>query len=102
LDELQEIEIEVSVLTEPRQLAHSDPQSLLAQLVPGKTGVILQSGFRSATYLPQVWDQLPAKREFLSSLCRKGGNALDCWTHPSTQVSTYEVEKFSESDFDLQ
>ena len=60
-EELDRIEFEISVLTEPRPLEFNSTAELLNKLQPFRDGVILQIGGRKATYLPQVWSRLPAK-----------------------------------------
>ncbi len=96
-NELDKISIEVSVLTSPRQITPSSPKELLSTLIPLKHGIILKNGFRQATFLPQVWEQLPDKEEFLSHLCRKGGMPPLCWKDPNTQVFLYNDMAFSEN-----
>ncbi|MFH0978410.1 MAG: AmmeMemoRadiSam system protein B [Candidatus Woesearchaeota archaeon] len=95
-DELKDIQIEISVLSIPQQLDFSGPEDLKSRLVPLRDGVVLESGWQGATYLPQVWEDLPDKEEFLSSLCEKGGAVADCWKDDSTKVYTYQAEVFSE------
>ncbi|MCK7510030.1 MAG: AMMECR1 domain-containing protein [Desulfobacterales bacterium] len=60
--ELDKIRIEVSILTEPETLAYSDAD-LLNKLRPGIDGVIIRQGYAGATFLPQVWEQLPDKEK---------------------------------------
>ncbi len=95
-DELENINVEISVLTSPQALHFETPEELLDQLKPGIHGVILSLGHHSATFLPQVWEQLPKKEKFLSSLCLKGGMAQDAWRDSKIDVKVYEVEHFPE------
>lgn len=95
-DELADIDIEVSVLTEPRRLEFTDAEDLKKKLIPGVHGVILSRGGRSAVFLPQVWDQLPDKERFLENLCMKCGLPKHAWQEPDTRVSVYEAEYFSD------
>jgi MEMO1 family protein len=97
-DELDKIEIEISILTVPEPLAFSSPQDLLDKLRPYKDGVVLQIGSRGATYLPQVWEQIPDKATFLNSLAQKAGCAPDDWRRSDAKVSIYHVEPFNESE----
>ena len=97
-DELDKIEIEVSVLTVPEPLAFSSPDDLLNKLQPHKDGVVLQIGNRGATYLPQVWEQIPDKVQFMNTLAEKAGCAPDAWRGPDTKVQIYHVESFKESE----
>lgn len=92
--ELESIRVEVSVLTRPKPLAFDGPDDLLDKLVPGRDGVILQKGFHQSTFLPQVWDQLPDKVQFLQRLSVKGGMAADGWKDAS--VKTYRAIHFEE------
>ncbi|MFH1641344.1 MAG: AmmeMemoRadiSam system protein B [Nanoarchaeota archaeon] len=96
-EELEDIDIEISVLSVPQKLDFDSGDDLLNQLQPGIDGVVIQQGARQSTYLPQVWDNFRSKEEFLSSLCKKGGMAIDCWDNLSTQVYTYHAFVFSES-----
>ncbi len=97
-DELDQVEIEISVLTVPEPLAFSSPEDLLAKLQPNRDGVVLRMGGLSATYLPQVWEQIPDKTQFLDTLAEKAGAAAGDWRAPGTQVFTYRVEAFKESE----
>jgi uncharacterized protein len=96
-DELPLISIEISHLTAPEPLPYSKPLDLPGLLHPHLDGVILKDGYRRATFLPQVWEQLPDAPMFLSHLCQKMGAAVDLWRHKVLDVSIYHVEEFSES-----
>ncbi len=95
-EELDQLEIEISVLTEPQQLHFNSPEELLSQLQPYRDGVLLRIGATSATYLPQVWAQIPDKATFLNKLCQKAGCEASAWKNPETAVYTYGVESFEE------
>jgi AmmeMemoRadiSam system protein A len=92
--ELDAITVEVSVLEPAEALAFTDRAHLVAQLAPGKDGLILTDGTRRATFLPQVWDALPDPDDFLDELARKAG------IHPARihacSVHRYRVRKWSE------
>jgi AmmeMemoRadiSam system protein A len=95
--EVDRLEIEISVLTTPRPLLFASPEDLLEKLHPHQDGVVLRIGGRSATYLPQVWDQLPDKVDFLNNLAEKAGCEPDAWRQPGALVLIYHVEAFKES-----
>ena len=95
-DEWKDVHIEISILTEPKPLSYTDAQDLLGKLRPGIDGVIIKKGFHQSTFLPQVWDQLPDKREFLNHLCLKAGLGGDAWKKGDLEVSTYQVQAFEE------
>jgi len=96
--ELDEVEIEVSVLGKPASLKYKDADDLVRKLKPGKDGVILRKGAYGATFLPQVWDQIKVPEDFLSHLCAKAGLDSDEWQKGDLKVQTYSVEAFSESE----
>jgi len=96
--ELDEIHIEISVLTIPKQFEFGSTQKLLDRLRPEIDGVVLKVGHRQATFLPQVWKQLPDKREFLIRLAMKAGLAGDAWEDPEAQVLLYQAEAFQEQE----
>jgi uncharacterized protein len=94
--ELDSIEIEISRLTFPKDLVYTDAEDLLDRLHPHTDGVILRDGFHRATFLPQVWEKIPDKAEFLDNLCYKMGESPDTWRRKHLDVQVYQVEEFRE------
>lgn len=94
--ELPRVRVEVSVLTPATAMTFADEADALRQLRPGSDGVILEYGWLRSTFLPQVWEQLPEPRLFLSHLKQKAGLAGDFWAK-DIQLSRYGVEKFKEA-----
>ena len=90
--ELNFIKIEISILSKPVSISYKDKTELFKK-VSGK-GVILQSGYHRATFLPQVWKQLPQPEDFLRHLSRKAGLFSDDYLTASYE--TYEVYAFEE------
>ena len=97
-NEVESIHIEISRLTKPVPLAYSNPTELPELLKPHVDGVVLSDGRRRATFLPQVWQQLPDVAEFLSHLCQKMGVQSDLWRRETLEVETYQVEEFEEAE----
>ncbi|MBI9090362.1 MAG: AmmeMemoRadiSam system protein A [Desulfobacterium sp.] len=95
-EELDLADIEVSVLSAPKRLSHATAEELVSKLEPGKDGVIISKGMAKATFLPQVWDQLPKPSMFLSHLCTKAGLSSDEWKTQGLEVMTYRVQCFCE------
>ncbi len=95
-DEISTIIIEISVLSRPEQLQYSGTDELLQRLRPGIDGVVIKDGRMRATFLPQVWEQLPDSEEFLSHLCAKMGAPSGLWKTKNLAVFTYQVEEFHE------
>ncbi|MBF0183436.1 MAG: AmmeMemoRadiSam system protein B [Magnetococcales bacterium] len=94
-EELAALRIEVSLLSAPQPFPYSSPEDLLQRLQPGVHGVILSKGGRRATFLPQVWEQLPEAQSFLQHLCQKAGLSADCWRE-MPEISVYTVQKIVE------
>lgn len=94
--ELGVVHIEISRLTQPSPLEYDGPADLLAKLQPGVDGVILRDGRNRATFLPQVWEQVPQPEKFLCQLCMKMGAPSDTWRRKPLLVSIYRVEEFHE------
>lgn len=88
--------VEVSILSPARPMDFSGEADALAQLRPGIDGVILEHGWHRATFLPQVWEQLPDPREFMAHLKNKAGLSPDFWAD-GIRLSRYTVEKFKEA-----
>jgi len=93
--ELPKTHIEVSVLAEPQPMTFTSQQDALDQLRPGTDGLILQSGRHRATFLPQVWEQLPEPAEFVTHLKRKAGLPAGHWD--GVKLWRYEVQAFHEA-----
>ncbi len=94
-EELKDIEIEVSLLTVPKELLYKDIEDLRNKIKPMVDGVILQLDGYQATFLPQVWEDLKSFDEFFAHLCLKASLPMDCLKyHP--KIYTYQVEKIEE------
>ena len=98
LEELKDIKIEITVLSEPRDLLFTSPEDLLAKLRPLKDGVILTTRYGQSTYIPQVWKNIPDKEKFMSTLCQKHGAPWDTWKndYKNIKVLTYQAIYFGE------
>ncbi len=89
--------IEVSVLSPLSEIEYSDAQGLLSKLEPHRHGVLLKfPNGAGSTFLPQVWEQLPAKGDFLSHLCAKAGMPPDSWRTLRPKVLIYTVQSAEE------
>ena len=93
-EELSGITIEISVLSLPVTISYTDSQDLLKK-VEGK-GVIIAAGFNRATFLPQVWEQLPDPEVFMSHLCSKAGLPSTYWKEGTLEVQVYTAYVFGE------
>jgi AmmeMemoRadiSam system protein A len=95
--EFADVLVDVSLLSKPQAIQFSSEQDALAQLQPGKDGVILEFGRQRATYLPQVWEQLPDPQSFIANLKNKAGLPQDFWSE-GIRLSRYSVQKWHEGD----
>jgi len=88
--------IEVSLLTVPELLSYTDTNDLRNKIRPGIDGVILQQGGYSATFLPQVWDELPDFDQFFAHLGIKAGIGSYVLNH-HPEIYTYQAEHFEDA-----
>jgi AmmeMemoRadiSam system protein A len=93
LDELKNLEIEISVLTPMKPITTSD------EIVVGRDGVLMSKAGASAVFLPQVavennW----SKPEMLDNLCIKAGLTAGCWKRDA-RFQVFQAEVFGESEF---
>lgn len=95
-DEIQSINIEVSVLSEPQAIPTLDPTLIPKLLRPGVDGVVILCGDRRATFLPQVWEKIPTPEQFLSMLCEKASIPSNAWMRGEVEILVYQVDSFHE------
>ena len=86
--------IEVSLLSAPKPIAFGDEAELVSQIRAGEDGLILELDGKRATFLPQVWETIPDKRQFLHELVKKAGLPADSRL-ARCRVSRYRVRKFT-------
>ena len=96
--ELDNIIIEVTVLTKPEPIKVENPQDYLKQIKIGRDGLIVEQGFYKGLLLPQVpveqgWD----KQEFLSHTCMKAGLMPDAWFDKNTKILRFSGQVFTET-----
>lgn len=95
--ELDQITVEVTVLTVPEPLEAPTPEALVDRIVIGRDGLIIDCHGRRGLLLPQVpvewgWDA----RQFLAQLSMKAGLPPDAWMRPDARISAFRGEIFSE------
>ena len=92
LEELKDIEIEISVLTPFKKVED------LEKIVVGRDGLMIQKGFHSGLLLPQVpveygWD----RETFLEHLCYKAGLPPYAYKEKDAVIYKFSALVFSES-----
>lgn len=94
--ELPRTRVEVSLLSPMQPLPFDSEAQALAQLRPHVDGVVLEYAGHHATFLPQVWEQLPAPQDFMAQLKRKAGLPAHFWSD-DLRLFRYTVDKWQES-----
>ena len=90
-DELDELELEISVLTPIQEVKDVNTIEV------GKDGLIIKRGHFQGLLLPQVPTEYGWDREtFLAQTCRKAGLPLDAWKQKDTEISSFRAEVFGE------
>lgn len=96
-DELDDIIIEVTLLTPPEEIEYEDPLELPEKIECGRDGLIISKGPWKGLLLPQVpveynWDE----EEFLAHTCMKAGLNRGAWKEGSIDVEKFQGEIFAE------
>lgn len=100
-EEFNSISVEISILSVPEKLVYDGAQDLLKKIQQNVQGLIIRLGGHSATFLPQVWEEIKTKEEFLMHLCLKAALSPDEWEKGKLEVYTYTVEHFNEQELGL-
>jgi len=90
--ELKDIDVEISVLSQPRRVRDASEIQL------SRDGVIVSEGGHQGVFLPQVADETGwSKEEFLAQLCsQKAGLPPDAWKNPDTALYVFTADVFAE------
>jgi uncharacterized protein (TIGR00296 family) len=96
-EELDDIVIEVTVLSTPKLIKIKNPKDYFKDIVIGRHGLIVEQGFYKGLLLPQVpveqgWDI----EEFLNHTCIKAGLIPDAWFDKQTKVYKFDGQVFTE------
>ena len=95
VDELDSLNIEVSVLSKPTKLEYENFKDLCKKVIPNIDGLILEHEQYRGTFLPQVWEQLQTPELFLEHLSQKAGADISIYKkHPT--IYRYKVEAIEE------
>ena len=92
-DELDQITIEISILTEPKLINVKDPKEYLKKIEIGKDGLIIKKGVFSGLLLPQVAvEQKWNVEQFLENICLKAGLTIDSWMDETSKIYKFQAE----------
>jgi AmmeMemoRadiSam system protein A len=90
LRDVDDLDVEVSILSPLEPVGVASEDEARQALRPGVDGVVLAWHEHRATFLPQVWDELPDAGEFLAELKRKAGLPGHFWD-PDVRLLRYTV-----------
>lgn len=92
-EELDNIEIEISVLSHPKKI------NSIEEIEIGKHGLIIQKGPFHGLLLPQVATKYNwTVKEFLEHTCLKAGLSKNEWKDPQTKIEIFTADIFSEKE----
>lgn len=96
-DELEQLHVEISVIGPSTAITFASEIDALNQLSPSIDGLILEFRHYRSTFLPQVWKQIPDRRQFMAHLKVKAGLPADFWSE-EIRLFRYQVTKWSEPE----
>ena len=96
-DDLKIAKIEISIIKNLKKLSYESEFELLNQINKDVNGVIVQQGIRIGTLLPQEWEKINDKVEFLQLICEKANLDKDVWKNPNSEIYVYETETFMDN-----
>lgn len=95
--ELDEIKIEISVLTVPELIKVKKPEEYLKKIKIGKDGLIIRGSYGSGLLLPQVFVEYKCDvQQALEMLCQKAGLPIDAWKNLDNKIYKFQAEIFHE------
>jgi AmmeMemoRadiSam system protein A len=95
-DEVDELMIEISVLSEMELIEVDSRQALLKQLQPGVDGLLLEDQGHRSTFLPKVWEKITSPEMFIEQLMLKAGLPAEHWSQ-RIQFWRYHTSTFAEN-----
>jgi len=96
-EELENIIIEVSVMTSPKLIKVKSIKDYPKEVTVGRDGLIVEHGWQKGLLLPQVaveekWNST----RFLEYCCLKAGLTPDMWMDSKTKIYKFQAEIFHE------
>ncbi len=101
LDELDDIIVEISVLTPPELIKVENVKDYPKMIKVGRDGLIIEKGWNRGLLLPQVpIEQEPPwnEEEFLEWTCWKANLTKDQWLDDKTKIYKFQAEIFEEDE----
>ncbi|RME85567.1 MAG: AmmeMemoRadiSam system protein A [Caldilineae bacterium] len=95
-DEIDDTEIEISLLSPLQEVPYRDVEDLLTKIRPGEEGVLVERGWQRGLLLPQVWEKISDPREFLGHVALKAHATPAIYEDPDTRVYTFRVTSYTQ------
>ena len=95
--EIDQVRIEISVLSPLEPIDVGSNKELLANLRPHADGLLLEDSNHRATFLPKVWEKIAAPQEFVRQIKYKAGLPDNYWSE-SIRFFRYHTTSITESE----
>ena len=97
--QMKDLRIEISVLTDPKEIEVKSPDEYPKKVKIGKDGLVIKDEFGWGLLLPQValewnWNA----KEFLNQTCVKAGLSPDCWDNMKRNVYKFQAQVYTEKN----
>ena len=97
-EELPDLTLQISRLTPLAPIEFRGEDDLLSRIRPGIDGLVIDAHGRKGTFLPSMWEQLPATIDFWHHLKLKAGLPVSFWSD-EMQVYRFETECFADPSY---
>ena len=98
-EEIEDITVEISVLTKPKLIEADSPEEYLNCIEIGKHGLIIRHEWRSGLLLPQVFtDYQCTPKQALEMTCEKAGLDREAWKDPEAKIYSFSAQIFGEEE----
>lgn len=95
--EMENIVVEISVLTKPEFIRVSEPEEYLDKIIIGQDGLIVKFASFSGLLLPQVFSEYNVDVEqALVMTCNKAGLNSETWKDKKCEIYKFQCQIFSE------
>ena len=96
-EELEDISIEISILTKPTLIEVSHYNEYTKKIILGQDGLIVDNPQGSGLLLPQVAVENNFNiQNYLNCVCQKAGLSFNAWRDNATKLYKFQAEVFSE------
>ncbi|MCX6815472.1 MAG: AMMECR1 domain-containing protein [Candidatus Aenigmarchaeota archaeon] len=94
--ELNEIKIELSILTEPELMRFNKKEEILENIKQNIDGLLLRYGIFESFLPPQAWTEIKEKEAFLDKLCEKAGVEKETWREADIELYKFQAQIIEE------